>query len=146
MTTEELVAEEKNTEEPTREEIREMTMHVIYQMESNRTFDLSQISVMDEDRSVLTSDRALRTLTALTEHIGEIDHILADNLDGWVVNRLPKADLAILRLSICEMLYMEDIPTAVSINEAVELAKKYGEDKSYAFINSVLGKISRSIG
>ena len=61
------------------------------------------------------------------------------------MERLPRIDLAILRVALCEMLYIDAVPNGVAINEAVNLAKKYGEDKSYAFINSVLGKIDREI-
>ena len=70
---------------------------------------------------------------------------ISENLDKWSIDRIAKTDLAILRTAVAEMLYVDSIPVSVSINEAVNLAKKYGDDRSYAFINSVLGKISRSI-
>ncbi|MBQ6949818.1 MAG: transcription antitermination factor NusB, partial [Firmicutes bacterium] len=72
---------------------------------------------------------------------GDIDQKLEEASDRWKVYRLGKVDLAILRVSTAELLYMEDIPASVSINEAVELAKKYGSDESARFINGVLGKV-----
>lgn len=64
---------------------------------------------------------------------------------GWVCCRMAKTDLAVLRLAVGEMLYMDNVPNGVAINEAVNLAKKYGEAQSPKFINAVLSKINRSI-
>ena len=64
---------------------------------------------------------------------------------GWVAARMAKTDLAVLRLAVGEMLYMDNVPNGVAINEAVNLAKKYGEAQSPKFINAVLSKINRSI-
>ena len=73
----------------------------------------------------------------------EIDTIIADNLRGWSIQRLPKVSLAVLRLAVCEMLYFDDIPVGVSINEAVELCKKYAAKDDYAFVNGVLSAASK---
>lgn len=73
----------------------------------------------------------------------EIDEKIAASSKGWKIERLGKAELTILRLAVYEMEYDEDIPTKVAINEAVELAKNFGGDESPAFINGVLGKLSR---
>jgi len=72
------------------------------------------------------------------DNIDVIDKKISDNLKGWSMDRLSKVNLSILRLAICEIMYIDDIPYQVSINEAVELAKKYGDDDSPAFINGVL--------
>ena len=83
-------------------------------------------------------------LTALTElYLDEIDHTIEENLRGWSLRRLSKMTLTILRVAVCEMQFMraDDVPVSVSINEAVELAKKYGTDESPAFINGVLAKL-----
>ena len=74
-----------------------------------------------------------------------VDKKIEDNLDNWKFDRIAKADLAILRTAVAEMLYVDSIPVSVSINEAVNLAKKYGDERSYKFVNSVLGKIAKSI-
>ncbi len=76
--------------------------------------------------------------TRCYNNIEAIDNKISDNLKGWSMDRISKVNLSILRLALCEILYIEDIPYQVSINEAVELAKKYGDDDSPAFINGVL--------
>ena len=73
----------------------------------------------------------------------EIDQIIQNNTTGWTKERIAKVDLAILRLALYEILFRDDIPDSVSINEAIELAKKYSTDESGSFVNGVLGKIIR---
>ncbi len=75
-------------------------------------------------------------------HLEEIDETIGSALKGWKVNRLSKVDLSILRLAVYEILYVEELPISVSINEAVELAKKYSQDAAPAFINGILGAIA----
>ncbi|MDD3439127.1 MAG: transcription antitermination factor NusB, partial [Clostridiaceae bacterium] len=73
----------------------------------------------------------------------EIDQFIQNNTTGWTKERIAKVDLAILRLALYEILFRDDIPDSVSINEAIELAKKYSTDESGSFVNGVLGKIIR---
>lgn len=70
-----------------------------------------------------------------------IDSLINKYAKNWTINRMAKVDLAILRLAICEILYMSEMPTKVSINEAIELSKLYCDDKSPKFINGILGSI-----
>lgn len=77
------------------------------------------------------------------EHQEEIDSLINEHAKAWSKDRISKVAMSILRLSIFEILFREDIPSGVSINEAVELAKKYGSDEEPAFINGILGSISR---
>ena len=72
------------------------------------------------------------------DNIEIIDKKIADNLKEWTLDRISKINLSILRLAVCEILFMEEIPYQVSINEAVEMAKKFSDDDSPAFINGVL--------
>jgi len=74
-----------------------------------------------------------------------LDDKINHHSDKWATSRMPKTDLAVLRLATAEILYANDIPTAVSIDEAVELSKKYGSDSSHKFVNGVLGKIAKEI-
>ena len=69
-----------------------------------------------------------------------VNKLIADNLKGWAIHRLPKVSLAIMRLAVSEMLYSDEVPVGVSVNEAVEIAKKFGDDQSPSFINGVLSK------
>ena len=81
----------------------------------------------------------------INENMDRIDSLIEKNLQGWKLERLAKVDLAILRVSIYEILYRDDIPVQVSINEAIENAKKYSAEDSFKFINGVLGEIVRSL-
>ncbi len=82
-----------------------------------------------------------KKLEAIIEAEGSIDMILSNAASGWKLNRMGKAELAILRIAVYEMRYDETVPDKVAINEAVELAKKYGNEASSGFVNGVLAKI-----
>ena len=125
-----------------REDVREKTMQLVYQMDMTGDFEVADLSIVDENVKAAGKKQAAETLAAVQDHHEEIDRLISDNLDNWTLERIAKTDLAILRTAVAEMLYVESIPVRVSINEAVDLAKKYGDERSYAFINSVLGKIS----
>ena len=75
-------------------------------------------------------------------HLEEIDIKINEISDGWKTSRMGKVDLAIIRLAVYEILFDEDVPTGVAINEAVELAKQFGTDDSSSFVNGVLAKIA----
>lgn len=83
-------------------------------------------------------------VSGVREHAQQIDEEIADCLRGWTLARLSRVDLAILRLSVFEMQYA-GLPVAVSINEAVELTRKYSSEESCSFVNGVLGTISRKL-
>jgi N utilization substance protein B len=87
----------------------------------------------------------LDVVQGAAERKDEIDGLIQTHARGWSLERMPKVDLAIMRLAIYELRYRKDIPWNVSINEAVELAKKYGGDQSKTFINGVLGKVAASL-
>lgn len=78
------------------------------------------------------------------EKLNEIDPLIERYSKGWSFNRIPGIDIAVLRLSIYEIFYREDIPSNVSINEAVDIAKRYGHDESGTFVNGILGSIYRN--
>lgn len=98
---------------------------------------LSEIESLDN----LEKDYFLDIVRGTTGRLTEIDKLIEDHAKGWSLERMPKVDLAIMRLAIYELAYRDDIPWNVSINEAVELAKKYGGEQSKAFINGILGKV-----
>lgn len=129
----------------TREEIREQTMQIIFQMDVAGEFDYEKLIPIEENIKILKKSQALDTLNAIKIHIAEIDEAIKTNIDNWAIDRLAKTDLAIIRNAVAEMLYIDSIPNSVSINEAVNLSKKYGDEKSYAFVNSVLSKINKTL-
>ena len=126
-----------------REEIREKTMQLIYQMDVTGEFDYSKLNPVDEDADVLEQEQAIAVLDAVRDHITEIDNVIRTNLDRWSFDRVARTDLAILRTAAAEMMYVDSIPRSVSINEAVNLSKIFSDEKSYAFVNSVLSKIDK---
>jgi N utilization substance protein B len=128
-----------------RETIREKTMQLIYQMDVTGDFDYSHLSPVEEDAPVLNKERAIKVLEAVRDHIDEIDTAINSVLDKWTFERISKTDLAILRNAAAEMMYIDDLPVGVSINEAVRIAKLYSDEKSYAFVNSVLGRMNRNL-
>ena len=79
----------------------------------------------------------------ICEKLPEIDELLNRISVGWKTSRMNKVDLTVLRLAVYEMKYDEEVPTAVAINEAVELAKRFGGEDSTSFVNGILGKVSR---
>ena len=81
--------------------------------------------------------------TKILALIPELDQEISEKLEGWKIGRLGKVELAILRLALYEIRYDDDVPTGAAINDAVELAKKFGQDNSGQFINGILAKFAR---
>ncbi len=75
----------------------------------------------------------------------ELDASISEFLSGWKINRISKVNLAVLRLAVYEIKYVEDVPVSVAINEAVELAKTYSSKEDGAFVNGILGSFARSL-
>lgn len=94
---------------------------------------------LEEDEEISPFMKEL--VSGTLEHQEEIDHLLSENLENWTLDRVGNVDRAILRMAIHEMMYMEDIPTNVTFNEAIELAKAFGGEESGKFVNGVLSKI-----
>lgn len=82
---------------------------------------------------------------SVLEHIGEIDAKIEEKAKGWTLSRLSKADLTVMRLAVFEILFDEEVPNGVAINEAVELAKLYGGDKSPGFVNGILASVVKEL-
>ena len=79
----------------------------------------------------------------ILEKLPEIDEVLGKTSSGWKVSRMSKVDLTILRLAVYEVKYDEEVPVSVAINEAVEIAKRFGGEESASFVNGILGKVAR---
>lgn len=79
------------------------------------------------------------------ENIEEIDNLISTNSKGWDISRIGRVALSLMRLSVFEMLKRDDVPISVSVNEAVELCKKYAAESDAAFLNGVLGTVARNI-
>ena len=100
------------------------------------------LGTLDEEDLVYVS----QMLEGVGAHSEELDEIIGRYSKDWAIERIARVDLSILRVAIYEMLYRkEDVPTGAAINEAVELAKRYGGERSYAFINGILGSVAKEV-
>ena len=86
---------------------------------------------------------SMRILRDMQAHGEEIDALISENLKGWTLSRVPRVSLVAMRVALAEMLYGEEKKPGVAINEAVELVKKYGDEKDYQFVNGLLGTVAR---
>lgn len=132
-----------------RRELREHIFQLLFRVEFNGQDEMAeQVSLyvddMKEEEIVEPKDETYieEKYNKIVEKLPEIDELLEKYSKGWKLSRMNKVDLTILRLGVYEMKYDEDIPERVAINEAVELAKKFGRDESPAFVNAVLAKLS----
>ena len=105
--------------------------------------DIFEISV--DNREIEVDEYIRSVYFGVAEHLEEIDALITDNARGWKVSRISAVSRSILRLAVYEMLYCEDIPESVSLNEAIELCKKYDEGKARAFLNGVLNGVKNQI-
>ncbi len=129
----------------TRREIRENTFKLVFNIEfrDNNEYEEQFEMYMDTVEGVSEKDKEYihSRLFDLIDKLDEIDGIIEASTEGWDLNRIGKVELAILRLATYETKFDEDIPVGVAINEAVEIAKKFGGEDSPSFINGILGKI-----
>ena len=130
----------------TRSQEREQAFILVYQKAFCPEESLEEIINLSVESEFLKPSNYTELLSKTTiEKVGEIDAKISEFAIGWTLERISKVNISILRIAVCEMLFFEDVPVGVSINEAVELAKKYATEKDGKFINGVLGSISRSL-
>lgn len=130
-----------------RKDAREFVMKYMYQMDINQEYNLNDLELLLEEEKIDLDDREFidKSLNLLITNVDNLDTIIEKFLKGWTTSRIPRIDLAILRVAINEINNLEDIPVGVSINEAVDMAKRYSTEESYRFINGVLGSYYRSL-
>lgn len=129
-----------------RRRARESTMQLLYQMEINNDFSDHVINLFFENNDFDEGEKEyiLDAIRKIAENLETIDSHIEKNLENWDISRLARVDLCVLRIAIYEILYRPDIPIEVSINEAIEISKKYSSSQSSKFVNGVLGSIVRS--
>lgn len=132
-----------------RAEIREHIFRILFAREFHEEAEMQEqkelyFELLRTEREVRAEDEAYITEKSrkIEERIPEIDALLNEHTSGWKTGRMNKADLTVLRLAVYEMKWDDDIPVKVAINEAIELAKKYGGKEGPAFVNGVLAKIA----
>ena len=129
-----------------RRELREQIFKLLFRVEFNRVEDMpeqEQLFFEDED-AAQEEDAAYvsEKFRKIFDKLSDIDSRLNEKAEGWDTTRMSKVVLTILRLAVYEICYDENVPTGVAINEAVELAKKFGQDASSGFVNGILAKFA----
>ncbi len=130
----------------TRSESREQAFVLVFEKIFNPELSVSEIVEAAEisDDVQYPDEFAVRLAETVFEHISDADSVIEKYAKGWKLQRLSKVSLAVLRLAVCEILYCDDVPDSVTINEAVELSKKYSTVKDSSFVNGILGSLVRS--
>lgn len=134
-----------------RSEVREILFKLLFRAEFNDIEEMSEqvqsyfeVQTVIDETLISEEDREyiIARENAIIEKLPEIDKAISDKATGWTIDRMGKVDVAIIRLAVYEIMFDDSIPVGVSINEAVELAKKYGRDESGSFVNGVLAKFA----
>ena len=121
---------------------REHCMKALFQMSIQNDYDINKVveDIHEEALEDKQKEYLNHVLAEVIIHLKDIDEIIEEYSKGWKINRISKVDLATLRLAFGEILYIDEVPYAVAINEAIELARKYNSEESAAFVNGILGK------
>ncbi|NLL30418.1 MAG: transcription antitermination factor NusB [Clostridiales bacterium] len=132
-----------------RKKSREIAMELLFSMtlSKNTLEETYNTFLEDYEMKLGTIDvEYIKTiLTKVEENKEVIDEKIEKSLNKWTIDRISKVNLTILRIALAEMLYFDDIPEKVSINEAIELTKKYSDEKSVSFVNGLLDKAFKSL-
>ena len=133
-----------------RSELREVLFKLLFRAEFNEVSEMPEqmqlyFNTDADDLKIKDSDKEyiIKREEDILSKLSEIDNEISDKATGWTIDRMGKVDLAIIRLAVYEIMFDDEIPLGVSINEAVELAKKYGRDESGSFVNGVLAKFGK---
>ena len=130
----------------TRREIRELIFKMVFRAEFHNEEEIPQQLrlFMDTLDTASEKDRGYieHKVQDIFAHLKEIDEIIDGSAQNWKTSRMAKVELTLIRLAVYEIRFEEEIPTGVAINEAVELAKAYGEENSASFVNGVLARIA----
>ena len=130
-----------------RTEQREQIFMLLFRVEFNRKSDMEeQYTLFFEEAETEISEKDQNYIRSkyekIAERLPEIDRLINETAKGWDTQRMGKVELAIIRLAVYEIKFDESVPTGVAINEAVELAKKFGQDSSAGFVNGILAKFA----
>lgn len=126
-----------------RSKARKRALDVLYEADLRGVDPLGTLAERVRLAEPPVNDYTIELVEGVHTHRYNIDAILAEYAEGWSVDRMPDVDRAVLRIGVYELLWREDIPDAVAIDEAVELAKSLSTDESPKFVNGVLGKVLR---
>ena len=130
----------------TRSELREKAMVILYQVDilKNNNVEFSVENLIEENLEV-DNEFVRNIVYGVITHIESLDELANKHMKDWSISRIDKTGAAILRIGLYEMLYEDETPNVVAINEAIELAKKYSDDNVRKIINAVLDKVNNEI-
>ena len=130
----------------TRREAREQAFIILFEKIFNSETPIFEIVESAKEAGLIKINGfAENILKTVESNADEIDASIQSNTPDWTISRLPKVSLSILRLAVSEIKYIDEVPNGVAVNEAVELAKKYGTNEDAAFINGVLGTVVKTL-
>ena len=129
-----------------RREAREFVVGLLFESEFRNDESVEEIYATSvENREIPNDDYVKKAYFTVNEKKEEIDKLIGEHSCGWKTHRLSRLSRSILRLAVYEMLFVEDIPYSVTINEAVELSKKFDDEKARPFVNGVLNSIKNAL-
>jgi transcription antitermination protein NusB len=129
-----------------RSKARKRAVDLLYEADLRGTDSVTTLAERVALADPPVNDYTIELVEGVHQWQAEIDKILSDYAEGWTIERMPGVDRAVLRLGVYELLWRDDVPDAVAIDEAVELAKSLSTDESPRFINGVLGNVLKSGG
>ncbi len=125
----------------TRKQAREEAFILIFEKAFNNISTSEILEIAEEVRDLVPDEYILKVFNGVFDNIETIDQLISENAIGWKIERISKTALSILRLAIFEIKYYDEIPVSVSINEAVELSKKYATSTDASFVNGILSTV-----
>lgn len=132
-----------------RQKSREKAMELLFSIEiSKNSYEETIENFIEDyemDLNTIDVDYIKNVVKVVTDNLETIDEKIIQSLVNWKLDRVSKVNLTVLRLAVGEMMFIEDVPGSVAINEAVELTKKYLDEKSCSFVNGVLDKVLKSL-
>ena len=124
-----------------RSKARKRAVDVLYEADVRRSDPLAVLRDRIADGNPPVPEHAVRLVEGVVDHAARIDELIDEHASGWSIDRLPDVDRAVLRMAVFELLWVDDVPDAVVIDEAVELARSLSTDDSPAYVNGVLGGV-----
>lgn len=129
-----------------RREAREILLGLLFETEFRSEEDVNGVFALAvEDRDIPDDEYISGSYFGIYENLSEIDEVIGKHSNGWKTERMSKLSRSVLRLCVYEMLYAKEIPYSVSINEAVELTKKFDDEKARPFVNGILNSVKNEL-
>lgn len=128
----------------TRKQAREEAFILVFEKEFNNDSLEDVLSLAEEVRDIKADDYIKNVFFGVFENLDTIDGIISECAVGWKIKRITKTALAVLRVAIYEIKHLDDIPVSVSINEAVEITKKYATKEDASFVNGILSTVAKA--